>query len=260
MASRKSSSEISLMREGGEKLSRILGQVCDRAVAGANAKDLDAFAERRIREEGGTPSFKGYEGFPGTLCVSVNEEIVHGAPLASKVFREGDIVSLDIGMKYEGFHTDMAVTIPIGKVADETRRLLRVTKKALKRGVKKVRAGVRTGDIGNTIQRYVESQGFSVVKELCGHGIGKELHEDPQIPNFGKRGKGFPLKEGMVICIEPMVAEKDWRIRQGRDGYAYCTNDGLLSAHCECMIAVGQDGGEVLTPLPGPDLENGEGV
>jgi len=181
------------------------------------------------------------------LCTSINEEIVHVVP-SNRVLKEGDIITLDLGILWKGFHNDMAVSLPVGKIKPEAARLIRVTRKALKRGIKKTRAGNTVGDIGNTIQRYVESQGYNVVRDLCGHGIGKELHEDPQILNYGKRHKGEELKEGMVICIEPMITMGDWKLKKMKDGHGYETEDGSLSCHFEQTMAVTKDGVKVLTP------------
>jgi len=186
--------------------------------------------------------------YPACLCTSVNEEIVHAIP-SDRVLKNGDILKLDLGILYKGFNTDMAVTVPVGKISFEAQRLIRVTKKALKMGIKKARIGNTFGDIGNTIQRYVESQGFNVVRELCGHGIGRELHEDPQILNYGKRHTGPEIKEGMVFCLEPMVAMGDWRIKKGKDSYSYETKDGSLSAHFEHMMAVTKNSCQILTEI-----------
>ncbi len=213
---------------------------------GITTKELDKLAEELVLKFGGKCSFKGYEGFPACLCTSINEEIVHVAP-SDRVLKEGDIISLDLGIQWKGFHTDLAVTLPIGKVDPEVQRLIRITKKALKRGIKKVRPGNTIGDIGNTIQRYVESQGFNVVRDLCGHGIGKELHEEPKILNYGKRRTGPEIKEGIVFCLEPMVTVGDWKIKKSKDGFGYETSDGSLSCHFEHTIAVTKDGCQILT-------------
>ncbi|MDI6891286.1 MAG: type I methionyl aminopeptidase, partial [Thermodesulfovibrionales bacterium] len=178
----------------------------------------------------------------------INEEIVHATP-SERILKEGDILSLDLGICREGFHSDMAITVPVGKVSFEAQRLIRVTKKALKLAIKKVRPGNTFGDIGNTIQRYVESQGFNVVRDLCGHGIGRELHEEPKILNYGKRHSGEEIKEGMVFCLEPMVTMADWKIKRTKNGFGYETQDGSLSCHFEHQIAVTPNGCRVLTAL-----------
>lgn len=251
----KSPKEIEIMREGGKILARIIKNLEKLVRPGVTTNYLNKVAEDLVLKYGAKPSFKGYRGaggelgkpFPAALCTSTNEEIVHGIPSDRKL-KEGDIVSLDLGIYFKGFHTDMAVTLLVGrKVAPELLRLIKVTKKALKRGIKKARTGNTFGDIGNTIQRYVESQGFNVVRDLCGHGIGKEVHEDPQIPNYGKRRTGPEIKEGMVFCLEPMVTMGDFKIKKTKDGFGYEAKDGSLSAHFEHTIAVTKTGCEILT-------------
>jgi methionyl aminopeptidase len=242
----KNKEEIKIMREGGKMLAEIMKNLERRIEPGITTKELNMAAESHIFKLGVKPSFKGYEGYPAALCTSINEEIVHAVPSERKL-KEGDIITLDIGIYHKGFHSDMAKTFGVGEVSSETRRLVRVTKKSLKIGIKKVRPGNTTGDIGNTIQRYVESQGFGVVRDLCGHGIGRNLHEDPQILNYGKRKKGEKLKEGMVICLEPMVVMGDSRIKKGSDNFAFLTYDNSLSAHFEHEVAITKEGCMVLT-------------
>ena len=244
----KSPEEIEKIAEGGRILAGIMEELKKKVRPGITTKELERVAETLILKSGGKCSFKGYEGFPACLCTSINEEIVHAIP-SDRVLREGDIISLDLGIFYKGFHSDMAITLPVGKVKPEVSRLIRVTKKALKRGIKKVRPGNTFGDVGNTIQRYVESQGFNVVRDLCGHGIGRDLHEEPKILNYGKRHTGEEIKEGMVFCIEPMVTVGDWKIKKTSDGYGYQTKDGSLSAHFEHTIAVTKNGCQILTEL-----------
>lgn len=244
----KSKEEIQIMAEGGRILATVLKQIEKMVKPGISTLELDRATEALILKHGAIPAFKGYEGFPYSLCASVNEIIVHGFPSA-RILKEGDIIGLDLGVLHKGYNTDMAVTVPVGNISFEAKRLIMVTKKALKRGIKKVRAGVAIGDVGNTIQRYVEDQGLGVVRDLCGHGIGKDVHEDPRIPNFGVRHKGEVLEEGMVICIEPMVTIGDWRIKIAKDGYGYATKDGSLGAHFEHTMAVTKDGARVLTEL-----------
>ena len=236
------------MAEAGKILVRIMKELIKKVGPGVSTEYLNKAAEGLIFKYGGKPSFKGYMGFPASLCTSINEEIVHVIPSERKL-KEGDMLSLDLGVLYQGFHSDMAVTVPVGKVSSEVQRLIRVTKKALKRGIKKVKPGNTFGDIGNTIQRYVEDQGYNVVRELCGHGIGREVHEDPQIPNFGRRGTGSEISEGMVICIEPMITVGDWKIKRAKDNYGYQTKDNSLSCHFEHTIAVTKTGHQVLTDL-----------
>ncbi len=246
MITYKTSSEINLMKEGGSILSGILKEVKEKAVQGVETKDLNFLAEKLIRERGGKPSFKGYGGFPAALCTSVNEVIVHQVPSGYKL-KNGDILSLDIGMKYKGFHTDMATTVPIGEVDGEALRLIRTVKKALKRGIKNTKQGNTIGDIGNTISRYIEKSGMSVVEGLCGHGIGRELHEDPQVLNKAKRRSGEKIVPGMVICIEPMASLGSSAIKTSEDNFGIETADKSLSAHFEHAIAVTESGYVVIT-------------
>ena len=244
----KSEKEIQIMAEGGKILATVLNQIEKMVKPGITTQELDRAAEALILKHGARPAFKGYEGFPYSLCASINEVIVHGFP-SEIILKEGDIIGLDLGVLYKGYNTDMAVTVPVGNVSFEAKRLIMVAKKALKRGIKKVRPGNTIGDIGNTIQRYIEDQGLAIVRDLCGHGIGKDVHEDPKIPNYGARHKGEILKEGMVICLEPMVTIGDWHLKKAQDGYGYATKDGSLSAHFEHTIAVTKNGARVLTEL-----------
>ena len=245
----KTAEEIKIMTEGGKILAEIMKELEKKVKPGITTRTLNELAEELILKSGGKPSFKRHEGFPATLCTSINEEIVHAVPSQRKL-KEGDIISLDLGICYKGFHTDMAITLPVGNIAPEIQRLIRVTKKALKRGIKKVRPGNTFGDISNTIQRYTEGQGFNVVRELCGHGIGREIHEDPQILNYGKRRSGPELVEGMVFCLEPMITVGDWQLKKTKDGYGFKTADDSLSCHFEQTLAVTKDGVRVLTVCP----------
>ncbi len=240
--------EIEIMHEGGKILAAVLREVAKMARPGITTLELDTGAAALILKRGAKPAFKGYENFPFSLCASVNDVIVHGFPSEYQL-KEGDIVGLDLGVLYKGYNTDMAVTVAVGNISFEAKRLLEVTKKALKLGIKKARAGVTTGDIGNTIQRFVEDQGFGVVRDLCGHGIGKEVHEDPKVPNYGQRHKGTELKEGMVICIEPMVTMGSYQLKKAKDGYGFATKDGSLAAHFEHTIAITKEGCKVLTQV-----------
>ena len=242
----KTKEEIKVMAEGGKILAKIMQELEKKVKPGITTKELDRLSESLILKSGGKCSFKGYDGYPSCLCTSINEEIVHAIP-SNRVLKEGEIISLDLGMLYKGFHTDMAVTLPVGKGSSEVSRLIRTTKKALKRGLKKVRPGNTFGDIGNTIQRFAESQEFSVIQDLCGHGIGREVHEEPQILNYGKRRSGPEIKEGMVFCIEPMLAVGDWKIKLASDGHAYKTADNSLSCHFEHTIVVTEKGCKILT-------------
>jgi len=242
----KSPQEIQIMAEGGKILATVLKELENMVAPGITTLQLDRAAEALILKHGAKPAFKGYKKFPYSLCTSVNEDIVHALP-SKRILKEGDIITLDLGVLHKGYNTDMAVTVGVGEISFEAKRLLMVTKKALRLGTKKARDGVRIGDLGNTIQRFVEDQGFGVVRDLCGHGIGKQVHEDPFIPNFGKRGTGLNLAEGMVICIEPMVTMGNYEIKKSEDGYGYATKDGSLSAHFEHTILITRDGSRILT-------------
>jgi methionyl aminopeptidase len=252
----KTPQEIEIMAEGGRILAKIMNELKKSVRPGITTMELEKLAESLILKFGGKCSFKGYKSkdgesvrpYPFCLCTSVNEEIVH-VPPSNRVLKEGDVLKLDLGIFYKGFHTDMAITIPVGKVSFEAQRLIRATKKALKLAIKKTRPGNTFGDIGNTIQRYIESQGFNVVRELCGHGIGRELHEEPKILNYGKRKTGEKIKEGMVFCIEPMVTAGDWHLKRTKDGFGYQTVDGSLTAHFEHTVAVTKNGCKILTNL-----------
>jgi len=234
------------MREGGKVLSEIIKLLKKESKVGIKTEDLERKAREFIKKRGARPSFLNFEGYPAVLCSSINEEIVHAIP-SERILKNGDILSLDLGIYFKGYHSDMAVTIPVGEVLPEKRRLIWVTKKTLKLAIKKSKIGNTFGDIGNTIQRYVEGQGFNVVRDLCGHGIGKRLHEPPQVLNFGRRHKGEKIKEGMVFCIEPMVTMGDWKIKKSKDGYGYETKDGSLSCHFEHTVAITEEGPIVLT-------------
>ncbi len=242
----KTPEEIKIIAESGKILADAIREIEKMAKPGITTRELDRTAEAFILSKGAKPAFKGYEGFPYALCVSVNENIVHGFP-SGYVLKDGDLLKLDLGVLYKGFNTDMAITVAVGNVSFEARRLMNVTKKSLRLGIKKAKIGNTIGDIGNTVQRFVEDQGFDVIRDLCGHGIGKSVHEDPKIPNFGKRGGGEKLVEGMVICIEPMVSAGDYNLKKSGDGYGYATADNSLSAHFEHTIAITSRGPRILT-------------
>lgn len=242
----KTKEEIEIMAQAGRILAEIMKELIAKVKPGITTKELDKTAEGLVLKYGVKPSFKNYQNFPATLCTCINEELVHCVP-SSRRLEQGDIISLDMGVLYKGYHSDMAVTLPVGEVSEDAQRLIRVTKKALKRGIKKVRTGITFGDIGNNIQRYVEGQGYGVVRDLCGHGIGKDLHEDPEVSNYGKRGKGLKVLEGMVFCIEPMITVGDYNIKKAQDGYGFQTKDNSLSAHFEHTIAVTSKGVKILT-------------
>ena len=227
----------------------VLEELRTLAAPGMTTADLDAAVEARVRKAGGTPAFKGYHGYPATLCASVNDEVVHGIPSGRKL-ASGDLVSLDVGVLLDGYYGDSAITLGIGTISEEAAALLRVTQEALELGIAQARVGARVSDIGHAVQRHVEERGFSVVREFVGHGIGTKLHEEPQIPNYGEPGRGPRLAEGMVLAIEPMVNVGKAAVRVLADGWTAVTRDGSLSAHFEHTVAVTGDGPEVLTRRP----------
>jgi methionyl aminopeptidase len=247
MIIKKSPEEIEKIAAAGDILVRTLQILEAKIRPGIETRELDEAAERFIRSQGATPAFKGYRGFPGSICASPNEMVVHGIPGAFKLDR-GDIISVDVGVTLDGWVADAARTFPVGPVSDEARRLLEVTEASLHAAVPMCRAGNRLGDVSHTIQSVVEAEGFSIVRSLVGHGIGRDMHEDPQIPNFGEPGKGPLLEEGMVLAIEPMVTVGRHAVRIGDDDWAIFSQDGSLAAHFEFTIAVGAEGGRVLTP------------
>jgi len=242
--------------EGGVILGRVLDTVARAVRPGITTQSLDDLAEQCIRKEGGVPSFKDYKTphdpfpYPATLCISVNDEVVHGIPSA-RVLKDGDIVGLDIGMIYKGHFTDTAITVPVGKVTKEKLELIRVTALALEAGIAAVRTGARTGDVGNAIASAVRPFGYGIVRELVGHGVGMSVHEDPQLPNYGEKGKGEKLHEGEVIALEPMLTMGKRNVRLADDGWAWVTSDGSDAAHMEHTMIVRRDGAEVVTRRPG---------
>jgi methionyl aminopeptidase len=243
----KRESEIAKMREAGRILARTMNEVSGTIRPGKTKLiELDQLAERLIVEANCVPSFKGYRGYPAATCISVNEVVIHGIP-GEQVLQEGDIVDLDFGVIFEGWHADGAWTYPVGKVAENAQRLMNVTRESLYQGIAKAKIGNRLGDIGGTVQKYVEGNGYSVVRDLVGHGIGQSLHEEPSVPNYGKPGKGAVLKEGMTLCIEPMVNEGTHKVVTLDDGWTVETADGKLSAHYEHTVAITRDGPEILT-------------
>jgi methionyl aminopeptidase len=243
----KSPAEIEKMRRAGRIVARTIAETVAAVRPGITTAELDIVAEKVIRDEGATPSFKGYRGFPASICASVNEQLVHGIP-GPRALKERDVLSLDFGAIWEGFQGDAAVTLFVGEPpSDEAERLVRTTKRALDAGLAEVRTGGRLGDIGSAVQQVVEAEGFSVVREYVGHGIGREMHEDPQVPNYGQRGRGQEMKTGLVIAIEPMVNVGDWHTKVLADDWTVVTADGSLCAHFEHTIALTEDGPEVLT-------------
>lgn len=244
----KNKSEIAKMRESGRIVARTL-RLCSEAIVPGKTtpRDLDALAKRLIEESGGVPSFLDYRGYPASTCISVNEVVIHGIPNDHPLL-EGDIVDLDFGVVKDGWHADGAWTYAVGAISAEAQRLLNVTRESLYQGIGKARIGNRIGDISNAVQKYVESNGYSVVRDLVGHGIGRKLHEEPSsVPNFGRAGKGELIKEGLTICIEPMVNQGRYEVRTLDDKWTVVTADGKLSAHFEHTIAVTKDGVEILT-------------
>jgi methionyl aminopeptidase len=244
----KTPQEIEKMRRSGQIVREVLEHVRKLVKPGATTQDLENAAAEKIRELGAKPAFKGYRGYPCVLCTSVNEEVVHGIPSANRVLRDGDIVSIDTGVIIDGYYGDSAITVAVGeKVAAKTKRLLEVTQASLQRGIEAIRPGATLGDVGAAVQETVEANGFSVVREFVGHGIGTRLHEDPQVPNYGMRGQGQKLREGMVLAIEPMVNAGSPDVQVLSDGWTAVTQDGSLSAHFEHTVAVTAEGAMVLT-------------
>lgn len=274
----KNQKELEILREGGKKLAAILNEIAHHAIAGVSARELDDLAEKLILKAGGRPSFKGYRvqgapmPYPGTLCVSINDEVVHGLP-TDRVLKTGDVVGLDIGMlwpsevsaKEASFYTDTAITVLVprasflvtqtefGSASDpnsvwvNANKLIDATKKSLEVGIAQVRAGARVGDIGHAIQKYLEKEGFGVVHELVGHGVGRAVHEDPEIPNWGEPGTGTELTEGQVVALEPMATEGSPKVKIAKDGWTWATRDGSRAAHFEHTVVVTRTGAEVLT-------------
>ena len=246
MISRKSSKDLDKMRRAGRALAEVHEELAKAVVPGVKIKDLDILADKLIRERGGIPSFLGYRGYPGRICASPNEIIVHGIP-DDRVLEQGDILSVDVGLTVDGWHADSAVTHAVGEITPEARRLLEVSEASLQAGIEQCHPGRRLSDISHAIEKLVVREGFSVVREFVGHGIGRELHEDPQVPNFGPPGEGPVLEPGMVLAIEPMVNVGGWKTKTLADGWTVVTLDGSLSAHFEHTVAVTENGPEVLT-------------
>ncbi|MDP4553289.1 type I methionyl aminopeptidase [Alkalihalobacillus macyae] len=238
--------ELDIMREAGKIVALTHQELQKHIKPGITTKELDAIADRFIRQLGAIPSFKGYNGFTGSICASVNEELVHGIP-GDRVLAEGDIISIDIGAKYKGYHGDSAWTYPVGTISEEDERLLKVTEESLYKGLNEAKAGKRLSDISHAIQAYAEAEGFSIVREYVGHGVGQDLHEDPQIPHYGPPGKGPRLKQGMVLAVEPMVNLGSRYVRTLSDNWTVVTTDGKNCAHFEHTFAVTEEGYEILT-------------
>ena len=247
----KTEEEIAIMRKSGKILAGVMREVGQAIASGVDTQKLDELAEKIILDNGGEPIFKGQgekdNPFPATICASLNDEIVHGIPSKNRVIREGDLVKIDMGVKYQGIVTDMARTFEVGRVSPEAHRLVNTTREALEAGIKKIKAGVSLNEYGLAVENYAHKSGFSVVRELTGHGVGRELHEDPAITNYPSAENEVILKEGMTIALEPMINEGTWRIKLAPDNWAFLTKDGKLSAHFEDTLAVTKNGYEIMT-------------
>lgn len=245
----KSGAELAKMREAGKAVARVLQKLGESLVPGVTTQSIDDLAFREISSLGMKPAFLGYRGYPATANVSINEELVHGIPRRDRVIKEGDIVSIDVGLVHQGFYSDNAATFGVGKISKAAQKILDVTRESLDRAIGQVAPGKRLGDVSWAIQKHAESSGYSVVREYVGHGIGRKLHEEPAVPNFGKPNTGIRLVPGMVFCIEPMLNEGGFAVRTLSDGWTVVTEDGRLCAHFEHMVAVTETGHEVLTKI-----------
>ena len=247
----RSAEEIAVLREANQIVARILDELAEDIAPGVSTEALDSKAERLIRKAGGKPAFKGYRGYPKTICASINEQVVHGIPAPDALLDEGDIISIDVGIVYKGYVGDTAATYPVGAIPEERERLIRVTRESLYEGIKQARPGMRLSDISHAVQMHVEEGGFSVVRDFVGHGIGQEMHEEPQIPNFGVPNRGPRLEAGMVLAIEPMVNAGAYDVMVLEDRWTAVTTDGRPSAHFEHSIAVTDGEAEILSQLAG---------
>lgn len=256
----KTKEEIEILREGGKHLAEVLSKVKEKVAPGVSTKDLDGYAFKLIKELGGVPAFLYYrpEGadrpYPASLCVSVNDEVVHGVPRREKILKEGDIVSLDLGLKYKGLFTDMALTVPVGKISPAVQKLLEITQKALEVGISVAQGGNTVGDIGHAIESFVRPYRYGIVEVLSGHGVGRAIHEDPYVPNFGKKGTGAKLVPGMVLALEPMLNNGTKHVTLDEDGYTIRTADGKKSAHFEHTILITKGDPEILTEFKRKDV------
>jgi methionyl aminopeptidase len=244
----KSAREIEIMRQAGRIAAETLAVLASSVRPGMTTRDLDVLAFRTLTKKGATPSFKGYRGFPASLCASINDEVVHGIP-DKRVLKEGDIISLDVGAFYKGFHGDSALTVPVGKVNGRVQALLEAGQAGLAAGIAAARAGAHVGDISSAVQRTVEALGFSVVREYTGHGVGRDLHEDPLVPNVGQPGQGVALKPGMTLALEPMINLGGWAVQVRPNGWTVVTRDGSWSAHFEHTVAITDGEADILTKL-----------
>ena len=243
----RSAAELEKMRAAGRLVGEVLTALTPSVVPGVTTAELDEVAEKMIADAGAIPAFKGYHGYPATICSSINEEVIHGIPSGQRVLREGDILSIDVGASLEGYFGDSAITVPVGQVSEEAARLLTVTEEALYKAIEVARPGGRVSDIGHAVQKHVEAYGFSVVREFVGHGIGQKMHEEPQVPNYGEAGRGPRLAEGMVLAIEPMVNAGKPAVKVLSDGWTAVTRDKSLSAHFEHTVAITASGAWILT-------------
>ncbi len=243
----KSEKDLERMRRAGRLAGQVLREVSRAVAPGVNTKALDVLAEKWIRAAGAVPTFLGYRGYTACICASVNEEVVHSIPHPKKVLKEGDIVSIDVGVTYDGFVGDTAATFPVGKISPERLALLDVTRHSLEKGIAAARVGNRLGDVSHAIQAQAESRGYGVVRDFVGHGIGRQMHEEPAVPNYGSPGTGLRLEAGLVLALEPMITAGDWRVRVLDDGWTVVSVDGSLSAHFEHTVAVTEDGPQILT-------------
>ena len=243
----RSAAELDRMREAGRLVGEVLTELASLVAPGVTTADLDEVAEKRIRRAGASPAFKGYHGYPATICASINEEVIHGIPSGRRVLNEGDVISIDVGVSLDGYFGDSAITLPVGQVSEQAATLLRVTEESLYKAIERVKVGARVSDIGHAVQQHVEAYGFSVVREFVGHGIGQRMHEEPQVPNYGEPGRGPRLAEGMVLAIEPMVNAGKPAVKVLGDGWTAVTRDSSLSAHFEHTVAVTSDGPRILT-------------
>jgi methionyl aminopeptidase len=243
----RSAAELDKMRAAGRLVGEVLTELTARVAPGVTTAALDEIAEELIRRAGAIPAFKGYHGYPATICASINEEVIHGIPSGRRILNEGDVISIDVGASLDGYYGDSAVTLPVGAVSEQAATLLRVTEESLYKAIERVRVGGRISDLGHAVQHHVEAYGFSVVREFVGHGIGQRMHEEPQVPNYGEPGRGPRLTEGMVLAIEPMVNAGKPAVKVLADGWTAVTRDGSLSAHFEHTVAVTADGPWILT-------------
>jgi len=255
----KSAAELEAMRQSSRIVAAVLGELEPLIRPGIRTRDLDLYAEKRTRELGAVPAFKGYRGYPASVCISVNEEIIHGIP-SGRILQEGDIVSLDFGVLFEGFYSDSALTVPVGRTVPEALQLIAAAERSFFKGLEQLREGNRLSDISAAIQASVESDGFAVIRQFVGHGIGRALHEEPQIPNFGAPGRGPKIRPGMTLAIEPMIAAGGYEVEVLEDGWTAVTRDRRLSAHYEHTVAMTENGPEILSARPTEAARPGAGL